>query len=355
MITYLEYTAGTPKGGVDNGDFFNGVFNMGEMTESRMHYTGQAVVEAVDSFVSGTTKVAWAPAVNGKVRLLDADGNVLAEGADVVVSPTDGATISLATGVSLTGTVKKIAYVYDNVIIPQDKLPTLVANLNTITLTAHARRIAVYYSQIAAFQAKTDYGFDLGDQIAEQAVGELQYEIDSEVVAMLNGGAEADATLNWSKTLPVGVNMRDHYASFAEVIEKAKAVVYKRTQKFAPNYMVIAANILPVITFIQGWNAASVGAINGPYFAGTLNGIKVYVSPMMEDGDFFMGVLGNDLQTAAGVYAPYMPVVPTQLLGFADGTMSQGFSTMYDMKLLSTYVKDGNTYSRLLVKGKVTA
>lgn len=49
-----------------------------------------------------------------------------------------------------------------------------------------------------------------------------------------------------------------------------------------------------------------------------------------------------------------MPVVPTQLLGFADGTMSQGFSTMYDMKLLSTYVKDGNTYSRLLVKGQVS-
>lgn len=30
-----------------------------------------------------------------------------------------------------------------------------------------------------------------------------------------------------------------------------------------------------------------------------------------------------------------MPIVPTQLLGFADGTMSQGFSTMYDMKILN--------------------
>ena len=63
-----------------------------------------------------------------------------------------------------------------------------------------------------------------------------------------------------------------------------------------------------------------------------------------------------------------MAIVPTQLLGFADGGMSQGFSTMYDMKLLSTYNivegkrvdihedKDGDTveagqYSWLLVKG----
>lgn len=30
-----------------------------------------------------------------------------------------------------------------------------------------------------------------------------------------------------------------------------------------------------------------------------------------------------------------MPIVPTQLLGFADGTMSQGFSTLYDMKIIN--------------------
>lgn len=66
-----------------------------------------------------------------------------------------------------------------------------------------------------------------------------------------------------------------------------------------------------------------------------------------------------------------MAIVPTQLLGFADGTLSQGFSTMYDMKLLSTYnavqavdgVEDSKTstktdadegkFSWLLVKGKM--
>ena len=41
-----------------------------------------------------------------------------------------------------------------------------------------------------------------------------------------------------------------------------------------------------------------------------------------------------------------MPVVPTQLLGYADGAVSQGFSTMYDLKVLN---------ANLLVSGKVTA
>ena len=48
-----------------------------------------------------------------------------------------------------------------------------------------------------------------------------------------------------------------------------------------------------------------------------------------------------------------MAIVPTQLLGLADGGMSQGFSTLYDMKLLSTYEEDGKTYSHLLVAGKL--
>ena len=43
-------------------------------------------------------------------------------------------------------------------------------------LVAKARRIAIYYSQMAAFEAKTDYGFDLGAQLAEKAVGELMYK-----------------------------------------------------------------------------------------------------------------------------------------------------------------------------------
>ena len=56
-------------------------------------------------------------------------------------------------------------------------------------------------------QAKTDYGMDLGDQLAEKAVGELSYEIDTEIVNMLIENAKFADELTWSKTLPVGVNL----------------------------------------------------------------------------------------------------------------------------------------------------
>lgn len=330
-ITYLRYTAGIDKGGVNHDDVFNSVYRHPKMTEARTNYTSDKIVEPVTA--GETFKAAWAP-VDGSIRFL-----------------VDGAWVPGAEGTVPEGATK-VAYEYDNIIIPQEAnlsgknhIPTLTAKMSYMQLHAHARRIAVYYSQIAAFQAKTDYGYDIGEQLSTQAQGELAYEIDTEGVFMLEKGAEEDNSLVFKgydlhvKENANGtyVSRSQYYETFTEVIARAKKIIYQRTQKFAPNYMVVGANILTILPYLPGWNAASVSTINGPYLAGTVDGLKVYVSPSIDENKFFFGVNGSDFQTSAGVYAPYMAIVPTQLLGFADGTMSQGFSTMYDMKLLSTY------------------
>ena len=41
----------------------------------------------------------------------------------------------------------------NNVVVPQNDLPILNAEMDAIPLIAKARRIAIYYSQISAFQA----------------------------------------------------------------------------------------------------------------------------------------------------------------------------------------------------------
>lgn len=54
------------------------------------------------------------------------------------------------------GTYEKVTYFYNNINIPQtgdekqSRVPTLVAGMDGIALEAKARRIAIYYSQIAA-------------------------------------------------------------------------------------------------------------------------------------------------------------------------------------------------------------
>ena len=377
-ITYLRYTAGVTKGGVTAGDFFNGVYRLGKMDEDRTQYTSDVINE---THVATAEEVAahkfildWFPVLSVKaVQIGDTKYTVVAAGSEVADTSVsvDGAsgTVTFATGDTkfIESAKVKVLYVYDNVIIPQrnepTSIPTLTAQMDNIELHAHARRIAIYYSQIAAFQAKNDYGYDMGQQLAAQAQGELAYEIDTEGVLMLYNGAELDTSLVFNKYVDDKyISRSQYYEEFSEIVARAKAIIYRRTQKFAPNYMVIGSDVLTILPYLKGWSPAPASVVNGPYFAGTLDTLKVYVSPSIDQDDFFFGVNGSDLQSSAGVYAPYMAVVPTQLLGLPDGTQTQGFSTMYDMKLLSTYnrtregtiedAKDGQ-FSYLLVKGKL--
>lgn len=337
-VTYMDYSTGIKKGETPAGKTLNGLFGFGDFNNDRVNYSGQAVVEEV-STTATKIEASWTP-VNGKVEARQT-GTAIWDELD------DGATVT-------TAKYDKIRYTYDNVIIPQDKIPTVVGKMNGISLQAKARRLAIHYSQFAAFQAKTDYGFDLAEDLAKTATGELAYEIDSEIVELLRSAAGLATTdLKFNAAPALGVSMSQQAEGFARVIELAAAKIYNKTGKFRPNYMLIGANIMPVITFLKGFVPASVQAVAGPYLAGTYNGMKVFVSPMFttdETGStpFILGV--NQDKISAAVYAPYMPVIPTALLQGPDGGTHQGFSTLYDAKLLGVNT-DGT--SPVLVGGYV--
>jgi hypothetical protein len=316
-ITYVKYTVGSNKGESRQGEVLNDPFRLGKVD---VNYTSAKVVETI---TQGQTELSWGPVVEGSIEKF--------------VPATEEAPAKWEKVASIAGLAAgtKVRYEYNNEVIPQKDLPIVNAELTSIPLVAKARRVAIYYSQIAAFQAKTDYGFDLGDQLAEKAVGQLTYEIDTEITDLLIANAVEDAELKFNKAVPYGISKAQHYEGFNEIVEIGKQKIYDATKRFAPNYMLCASNVLPVLSFIQGFKAASVSKINGPYMAGTLNGIKVYVTPNIKPGKFVLGVNGDDMMSSAAVYAPYMAVVPTQLLGYADGGNSQGFSTMYALEMLN--------------------
>ena len=337
-VAYLEYVATSDKNGM-SGKVLNGAFGLGQMDDNRAAYTSQIIVE--DGKVPSLTVKPEG------IRYVDEKGDV--KFADVKAILTDGKAkyVSSSELASLEN-VAKIAYVSDEFQmerVPAKDIPTIGPKMEHIPLVAEPRRIAVRYDQITAYQAKTDYGFSLDKQIAEQACGELAYEIDSEIVNMLKEGAGAALPeLTWSKTLPHGVSKFEHYNGFLEVIEQARAIIYSRTKKFHPNYMVVASDCLPVLRFVNGFTAVKNPKMNGPYKVGELDSLSIYVSPDMGPGEFFFGLNGSDMMSSAGVYAPYMAIVPTALLSTPDGGIAQGFSTWYAKALLN---------ENLLVAGKI--
>lgn len=339
-VAYLKYVALTDKNGM-KGKTLNSVFGLGEMGEARMNYTAQVIVEKVDTEEELSFEADEAgfviDGVNYKYKI---DGEYTNEFKPGRVAYRSSEITIDDESVKGPGTI-----VYDGITGMKNVIPSIGPKMERIALVAEPRRIAVKYDQITAFQAKTDYGFSLDKQIAEQACGELAYEIDTEIVDMLYQGAKASAAkyndaetvakLTWSKTLPVGVSKFEHYNGFLEVIEEAKAIIYDRTKKFHPNYMVIGSGVLPVLKFVNGFSAAKAGKMNGPYKVGEIEGMSVYVSPSIGRNEFFMGLNGSDMMSSAGVYAPYMAIVPTQLLGTPDGALAQGFSTWYAKALLN--------------------
>jgi len=306
------------------------------MTDDRVDYTAQAIAENVELDAQGKATLAWAP-------ISESFTPVVVGQPSAVVTVVDAATGEISVA-GASGTAIKVKYLYDQAIIPANDIPTLNMRVEGIALEAKPRRIAIYFDQMAAFQAKTEMGIDLGDVLAKQAVSELSYEIDTEIVKLLAESAPTDVTLQFNKRIPVGISMEQHYEAFAETIERASQIIYDRTQRYHANYMVCASNVKPLLALVRGWKATGEATRNGPYLAGTLNGLKVFVSPAIEPNKWFVGFNGDDLMTSAAIYAPYMLIAPTALLNFADGGNSQGFMTLYDLKLLN---------DKLLVAGEI--
>ena len=335
-VAYLEYVATSKKNGME-GKVLNGAFGLGQMDDNRVAYTSQIIVESVGS--DPTLK-----AIEGGIKH-DVDGAIVSH----TFKFTKAGSAPLFTDTFSEGSgYEKVAYVskeFQMEQVPAQDIPSIGPKMRRIPLVAEPRRIAVKYDQITAFEAKTDYGFSLDKQIAEQACGELAYEIDTEIVDMLYEGAKSNKALtSWNKRQPIGVSKFDHFAGFLEVIEEAKSIIYKATGKYHPNYMVVAANCMQVIRFVPGFTPVKNAKMNGPYKVGELDGLNVYVSPRLGDWEFFFGLNGNDMMSSAGVYAPYMAIIPTQLLGTPDGGLAQGFSTYYAKALLN---------KNLLVAGKI--
>lgn len=125
-ITYIEYQAGNKKGETNQGDLFNNPFKLGDVD---VNFTGAQVVETVTE----AGKVDWMQ--NGKFGAFDADG-VFHEGQVKYQDGTLKDVAQVAVG-------DKVTYIYDNVVVPQNELPMLKAEMKSIPLIAKARRIAV--------------------------------------------------------------------------------------------------------------------------------------------------------------------------------------------------------------------
>ena len=136
FVNYLSYTAGSNKGDTTQGTMFNSVLGLGNVDAN---YTSSKVVEAIATTADGKIDFAWTPVAGSVEVQVGGAWQKVEASADGTYATVEGAT--------------RVKYEYDNVVIPQNDIPLLNVKMEHIDLYAKARRIAIYYSQIAAYQA----------------------------------------------------------------------------------------------------------------------------------------------------------------------------------------------------------
>lgn len=351
MINYIKYIYGSTKGRTNAGDVFADARNM---YASDPNYTSKLVDgEGVTLDAAKTAaKLKWAPVVagtlvfvgdaeykdNGNGGLVDADGNSVGtvnyETGDITLTAAATAQVAVAT------------YQYNNEFIPANDIPEIKLAIESLPITAKARRLKAYYSFEAAYELNKEYGTDIQTQLNSQAAAEISHEIDIEICNDLLAGAGAGAALTWSKVVPVGVSKMDHYDSFAITIEEGNAKIHQATRRVSGNFIVCGTQAAVIIKANRQFVSANPSDVTGPYFAGTLNGSKVFVNPEYDQYAFLIGYKGDNLLNAGYVYAPYMPIMTTDLVQLEDMAGRKGWATMYGKLMLN---------DKFYIAGKITA
>lgn len=347
MISYLRFTYGTDKGNVTAGQMFNNSLYTGR---SNQYYTSR---EIVDEVVVDGVNFEFVPILPSTVTVTLPDGTVYTDdGQGNLVNPATSATvgtINYASGAftcatAIDGTVAN--YEYNNEQVPDLQVPEINMSLAQIPVYAKSRKLAAYWGFDAAYDLKQQYGTDILDVMSAQAAGEIQHEVDTEVVTKLLQGAAAGPELTWNKIPPTGVNVVDHYDSFWVRLTEGAKIIFQATQRVQPNFIVCGSNVSAIIECMRNFDGTGGTDAVGPHFIGTLGGrYKVYVVPLIDPDVFLMGYKGTNFLETGFVYAPYIPISSTDILMPADFRGQQGYATSYGMKMIN---------GKMYLRGRVT-
>ena len=161
----IEYQYASNKGATKIGDKISNPFGFGDVD---VEFTGDRVAESYADNTAALT-LAWSPVLKGFFKtILETPLNPASEVEfDPRASYTDAQLATVARKdvkiydshgdvkfddldangkvptTNLDAAGGKVAYAYDNVVIPQNDLPTIKAEMKSIALVAHARRIAI--------------------------------------------------------------------------------------------------------------------------------------------------------------------------------------------------------------------
>lgn len=338
-IRYLRVLYGSDKAPAKKGNVMFSNYTGGDFSQHT--YTSDQI-EGETLAVDGSTKtftLDWAPVIPGTINgtvgsdVLTDDGN-----GNIKLGSSAAGTINYATGAITFTTAPsddtEVSYQYDNMEVPV-QAPEMILKLVTAPIQAKSRKLKTLYSFDAAYDLTSDYGMSMNNELVTYSASQIKHEIDMEIINDLYTKATSPS-VTWNQVAPTGVSLVDHYNSFPIALTKAGNAMYFNTKMARPNFYVLGETAANVVESLARFKSAGAVDPKGPYLAGYLGDIPVYKSPSIPTNGFLCGYKGNSLFDSGYIYAPYMPVMTTQLLMDETFTGRQGFASSYGKRMTNT-------------------
>jgi len=238
-------------------------------------------------------------------------------------------------------------------------------SIDKTSVTAKSRALKAEYSTELAQDLKAVHGLDAETELANILSTEILQEINREVVRTIYTVAKPGAQINTQTAgtfdLDTDSNGRwsvEKFKGLMFAIERDRNEIGHETRRGKGNFMICSADIASAMSMAgmletgHGLNTDDTMST----FAGTMNGMKVYVDPYYTSnvGQFYaLGYKGASAYDAGLFYCPYVPLQMVRAMGENTFQPKIGFKTRYGMVAnpFTSLTANSNVYYR---KVKVT-
>ena len=351
QVFFLKYMYGTNKGKVKAGEVAfdrygrptNEINYSSEIVEGEEFATGDGAKVNFEGNLS-FIRVRHINAINGIAVECDAEGKITGAGVSGTVDLETGKLNIKFNTAPGDGEVIEVDYEYDLESVLPNTIPEVQLQLSETTLKARPRKLKTLYSFDAGQDLMRQQGVDIDESLLEAAVNSIRAEIDAEIINDLWVQAGLTSTWNNAWNKDSGLSKREYNMTFVDEITAAGNAMFEVTRRCQPNFLVVgrlAADALDSIGAPRFQGVANAGG-TGAFFAGVLDGrIRVYKNPYFQANQYLLGYRGDTLIDAGYVYAPYIPIMTTNLLMAEDFVGRRGYATSYAKKMLQPqlYIK----------------
>ena len=215
------------------------------------------------------------------------------------------------------------------------------------SVTAVSRALKAEYSTELAQDLKAVHGLDAETELANILSTEILQEINREVIRTIyfsaKRGAAVDTATQYTFDLDTDSNGRwsvEKFKGLLYQIERDRNEIGHTTRRGRGNFVICSADVASALAMAGVLDYAPAIDTNikaddtMSTFAGTMNGMKVYVDPYYtsEVGQMYVvGYKGSSSYDAGMFYCPYVPLQMVRAMGENTFQPKIGFKTRYGL------------------------